>query len=187
MLRFARSPTPPPDPADFAKARDRHRSAIAKHQRLLERIEGMSIALAAGLGERKPPAHLAERAAEFMGMRRPKLAEEFAAAHDELAAFKPWFQEESAAWQAALRHETDRVARDLQPQHRAAVKAITAAVESLSVAVAAEREVRAELERRAPLPQSAYLPDMSTGFSTLDEVGSASWVFAQRLRQLHIG
>ncbi|MFZ2652022.1 MAG: hypothetical protein WA210_18140 [Burkholderiaceae bacterium] len=87
------------------------------------------------------------------------------------------FAAEVDAWNSARRTESNRIARELQPSHRNAVKEIAAALESLSRAIGSERAVRAEFARLAPEPVSALLPGMSPTIGTLGEWASqpAQW------------
>ena len=62
-------------------------------------------------------------------------------------------------WMIAKRAETDRIAIELQPRHREAVRAMARAVEDLSRAIAAERLALAE---EAWLTASAELESAET-------------------------
>lgn len=96
----------------------------------------------------------------------------------------PQYRAEVDAWNAAKRDETNRIARELVPAHRAAVEAIGKAFEELSQAIESERTVRAELVRRAPEPASALLPDASPAIGVLAEWDSAPSTWARKIRNL---
>ena len=60
------------------------------------------------------------------------------------------FQAERDAFNEAVRTESNRIATELAPTHKAAVRRIATAIEELSRAVTAERAVREEFARLAP-------------------------------------
>ena len=65
------------------------------------------------------------------------------------------FQAERDAFNEAVRTESNRIATELAPTHKAAVRRIATAIEELSRAVTAERAVREEFARLAPEQTSA--------------------------------
>jgi hypothetical protein len=77
----------------------------------------------------------------------------------------------------------------LQPKHRAAVKQLAAAVEALSAAITAEREVRDEMQASGLAANgSGYLSDCSSqlGTGTLDEWSSRASAWARDMRRLGV-
>jgi hypothetical protein len=80
------------------------------------------------------------------------------------------------------RQTSNSIAAGLQPRHRRAVADIGNALEALSRAILAERQIRDEFSRRAPEPTSRFLPDMSPAIGTLAEWDSvpAQWARAAR-------
>jgi hypothetical protein len=83
---------------------------------------------------------------------------------------------------------TSEIAISLQSRQRQAVQRIAAALEVLSRALADANDINAELERRAPLPTSRYLPFV-TGelyFAALGDPNSAASAWARRMKQIGI-
>lgn len=187
--------TKPAEPvlSDFATARARWAEIDGKFRELVEREEGirLAVSLARSPDEKRVPQHLRDKAAPFMKLaqgRKFKLTRVLEALEDEIAELTPKRAEESDLWQAARRYETSRIARELQPRHRVAVKKVAKAIEALSLAMEEEMAVRAELTRTAPEPESAYLPNCVGGLNlgTLTEWGSPVSQWAQGMRQLKI-
>lgn len=179
--------------SEFQIAKARWAEIDGKFRELIERQEGINLAvsLARSPDEKRVPQNLRDRAAPFMKLaqgRKSKLTRVLEALEDEIADLTPTRAEESELWQAARRHETSRIARELQPRHRAAAKKIASAVESLSRAMAEEMEVRAELRRTAPELESSYLPDCSAGLELglVSDWGSPVALWAQSMRKLGI-
>jgi hypothetical protein len=86
-----------------------------------------------------------------------------------LAAEEPallYAREEYEALAAEKAHE---IALEMQPRHRAAVKSISMAIESLSRAIAAEEAVRYDFASRAPqtISTSPLLPNYSDDLGTI--------------------
>jgi hypothetical protein len=114
--------------------------------------------------------------------RIPKLAEEV---NEQLEELRPKWIKAQQEWQEACRRETSRIAISLQPQHRAAVKRLAAAVEELSRAIEQERAVHPELRKKAPLETSAYLPNCAPPIGGgLDNPVSPLSEWARRLRKI---
>ena len=178
---------------EFEAAKSHWNEISAKHVELVDRTDGMRLAISFALHgiDKHTPAHLREKAKPYMRTadRRPvKFAEEIEDAETELADFKPKLGVENEAWQAALRRETDRLGATLQPRHREAVVSIGAALEALSQAILAERQVRADLARLAPLPTSANLPDLSSTLQVgcLGDWDSPAWNWRRRCHQIGV-
>ena len=199
-MRTARKASPETDvdplapSAEFLAATARWSEASAKHAELIDAIDGRKLALSLALHPEdadRVPAHLREKAEPYRRVaqrRRDRVISDLADAEIELAEYKPTFQAEHEAYQAALRHETNRLSAILQPQHREAVVAIGAALEQLSRAIVAEREVRADLARIAPLPTSANLPDLSGDLQVgcLGDWQSPAWEWRRRCHQIGV-
>ena len=177
-------------------AAEKHwRELDAARAQLINQIEGGKLALslsrspgdAGRLPERlkklqEPYLKLAEDDPE-------NLAERIKRAHRDLGALSDGDGESTFdAWQGAQRRETNRIAKLLQPAHRAAVVKMVKAVELLSQAIIAERAVLAELAERAPLGQSMFLPDLGCELhvGTLADYDSPLWRWARRVRELKI-
>jgi hypothetical protein len=94
---------------------------------------------------------------------------------------------EFQAWELARRAEADRIALELQPAHRAAALAIARAVEQLSAAIIAERQVRAEFAAFGLEPESGYLPDASSRLRAGTLAEFESNVSAWRRDMLRLG
>jgi hypothetical protein len=186
-----RKTEPPPKLSPYETACQRWRGFDAKRKELIERIDGMRLAYSFARSEdmTQVPAHLVEKAKPFMieARRRPaRLVENISELEDERAEQASVIQAERELHQAAQRAETNRIANELQPRHKAAVKAMAAAMEKLSQAIADEREVREELKKSAPLPNSAKLPDLFSDLlvGTLADWGSPMWKWAKKVRDL---
>ena len=139
----------------------------------------------------RAPQHPRDRAKPFLKLaskRRPKLFDQLAEVEVAIEESNPIYHAECEAWAATCRRETTRIARELQRPHKRAVKAIAKAVEALSLAIADEIEIRAELSRTAPEPESAHLPDCSTDLrvGTLVDWNSAASAWARKMRKLEI-
>lgn len=168
----------------------------AAHTELRDRIEGLEAALGStGLGkvDARVPDHVRAKAAPFMDLvSNPrglkKAARQLENARDELADRQPLYADARTAWELAQRRRTNEIAGDLQPRQREAVKAIAAALENLSKAIAAERAARAELKSMAPLPESAKLPDLSGDLldMAISEWHSTAWHWSQKITKLGV-
>lgn len=198
MLRKTKSAAAETDQADplapspeFTQALQRWRAVSEKRTELLDRVDGLKFAISVGQSSESPdmPDNLRVKAEPFLATahKRPQRAQAaLEDAEDEFSNFLPKYFAESDAFKAAQRRETNRIAMLLQPRHREAVMAMVAAVEDLSRAIAAEREVRQELRERAPLPESATLPDFSSelGLGCIYEPGGIAWRWVRRLRKI---
>ena len=178
---------------DFATAKARWAEIDAKHRDLIERRDGIQLALSfskSGLDKRTPEA-LVAKARPFLDQARGRprtLARQLTKLEDEIEDLTTKVQVELELWQAARRQETGRIARDLQPRHRAAIKEIAKAVEALSRAMTEELDTRAELARTAPEQTSAYLPNCIGGLviGTLVDWNSPASEWARAMRELKI-
>ena len=192
MKRKAAEPAEPVL-SEYQTAKARWAEIDGKFRELVEREEGIKLAvsLAKSPDEKRVPQHLRDRAAPFMKLAQGRMFKRtrvLEALEDEILELAPKRAEESELWQQARRAETSRIALELQPRHRAAVKKIAALIENLSRAMEVESDVRAELARTAPEPESGYLPNCIGGlnFGMLSEWGSPASQWAQGMRQLKI-
>ena len=193
MLSTLAKKTTEPAVSEFEAAEARWKEFRDKDRELIEREEGLKLALASssssGIDDRMPQ-HLRDRAEQIaQGVRRPQeLNALLERVHDEIADFKPKLSEEYETYQAARRRETNRLAGELQPRHRSAVKAMAKALEALSLAMTEEIDTRAELVRVAPEHLSSKLPDCSTGLlvGTLADWNSPASEWARAMRKLTI-
>lgn len=180
---------------DFATAKARYDKALAEYEAKREAVENARAALlwentadsdrpslAPAIRERAKAAY-----PKFLP-RRSKIIHEAESAADTFADAEPAYQVERELYLAAARRETARIAQELQPRHRTAVRAIATALEALSRALEAEGEVRAELAATAPESSSAYLPDCSSflAFGSLVPWDSPASVWARHMRHLKI-
>ena len=182
----------PPVP-DFETVRARWTEFRDKDRDLIARHEGIKLALTFAKGgvDDRAPQHLRDKAEPYLALakRRPRvLANQLEDVVDEIEDFKPKLGVEHELWQAARRRETNRLAGEMQPRHRAAVKAMAKALEALSVAMTDETEIRAELARVAPERESAKLPNCSDGLrvGTLADWNSPASEWARNVRKLKI-
>ena len=193
MLKPKSKTEPEVESIEFEAARARWAEINDQHREMVQRLDAMGIAKswAGAPNADNMPQRLREKAHPFLkvaGKRPAKFAEQIADLQDEIAAFQPAYIAASEEWAGAMQAETDRIAVELQPRHRAAVQAVAKALESLSQAVADEIECHAELRRLAPLAASANMPDMAAHFLDicLSERGSRAWYWAKRARDLKI-
>ncbi len=178
---------------DFQTAKARWAEVDAKHREMIERLEGMKLAVSfakSGIAKRTPQT-LRDQADPYMKLatgRPDKMASQYNDLVEDIADFTPKLQVERELWQTACRGETGRIARDLQPRHRAAVKRIAKAMEALSLAMADEMDIHAELARTAPEPSSAYLPNCVAELTigTLADWNSPASHWARRMREIRI-
>jgi hypothetical protein len=92
--------------------------------------------------------------------RRPDLVlAEIRELDDKIDDMRTVRERERENWFVARRRDTFRLADVLRPKHTSAVRAMVAALEKLSAAAKNERDIRKELERDAPEPNSGLLPD----------------------------
>ena len=193
MLKTMTKPEAETAMSDFDAAEARWKEVRDKDRELTERHEAMRLALSLtfdGSGKRAPE-HLREKAKPFLKLaakRRGKLTDQIADVEDEIDDFKPKLMVENELWQAARRRETNRLAGDLQPRHKVAVKSIATALEALSIAIEEETTTRAALARVAPEPESALLPNCSHDLlvGTLTDWNSPASAWARRMRKLQI-
>ena len=181
--------------ARYRRAYARWSKGARRRNELTAKIDGIKLALSLTRypgDATRVAVHLKEQAAPYFKAAEDhpkKLARELAATvkdHDELRAREA--PVETDRWEAERRLETNRIARELQPAHRDAARDLAAAVEALSEAIHAERAVRAELRVRAPLAESAYLPDLgrTLGTGALSDVGAPLWRWRRQITELKI-
>lgn len=194
MLATKLKPKIDPADAEFESAKTAWTEAQTKHRELHDRLEAMELArsLASAPGAKPAmPDHLRKRAKPFLKLatrNREKLVRDIADLKYACEDFQPIYVAAHEAWEFAQNELTNRIAIGLQDVHQAAVKQIAEALESLSRAIAAEREVHAELGRLAPKSMSGYLPNMSNELwdFAVSEWGSKAWRWAKRARELKI-
>ena len=118
---------------------------------LMERISGLKTAAAlisptCGFGSNDFPSKMREAAKPFMNLSRRKLDSELDRAEHELSNILPNLADAAEdARRAAIRTTKDK-ARELEPEHRAAVKRIADALETLVDAMADETRIREQTD-----------------------------------------
>lgn len=108
------------------------------------------------------------------------------AAREAVALAYPAWHAANIEFEIAKSKETSRIAKGLQTKQRRAVRAIAAAAEKLSEAMAAERELHHELARTAPNSTSVYLPGCSPRFGGFEDYRSELSAWRGRMRQLKL-
>lgn len=191
MLATRSKPPAEPTHETFLAAREAWRKVDAEMQRLNAEATGWKYAIEITGTPGNVPDRIREAAGEErleLARKKPRRAlQRLEDARDDRDKFTAKYAAAAEAWAAAKRRETNRIARELQPQHRAAVQAIAKALEELSLAIFAERECRQELARRAPETQSAYLPDCTPpAIGALGDVGSPASAWAKQMRKLGV-
>ena len=180
--------------AEFLEAKARWTEISAKHQELVEKRDALGLALSLAASPENARrvsdavrqfAHPYKKLAERRRSKAIAEREDTVYALDEMT---PAHSAEAEIWAAVRQRETNRLGCLLQPRHRAAVKAMAAAMEALSRATADECDVRDELRRLAPLPISPNLPDLSSDLclGQMADWGGVAWTWARRLRTLGI-
>jgi hypothetical protein len=167
--------------SEFEAAKARWEKVSAARRALRDRLDGAKAALVLadyrpGPGEYLSPV-LEDKARRYLDGRRPdrdRLAREIAELDAELADAATTYSVEAVAWKLAVENEARRRAEAVRPRHKAAIRKIAQLVEQLSLAVEAERAVRAEL---AEVGSTGALPDASREFGSLNEFNSllSSW------------
>jgi hypothetical protein len=176
---------------EWQAAQARYRSATEERSKLLAELRSLELAasLANNPSDAQSPRTDAARrdAAEYLALakRRPetvaeKIRDLTYMIEDGAAAYR----NEVDLYHAAMRAESNRVAAELAPAHRDTVRRVAKAIEELSRATAAERNVRAEFSRRAPEQVSARLPPLDGCWGTLGEWGSILSAWARTARKL---
>ncbi len=186
-------PKTKPTMVDFEAATARWAEVDAKRRALVERLDGMELALnyaRNGVDKRVPEAIRAKADPYFnLANGNPrKLAGEIDDVGYEIAENNTEYGAERELYQAAARRETARLAKELQPRHREAVQAIAGALESLSRALEQESDIRSELTQTAPEATSAYLPNCSgfLAFGSLADWNSPASQWARQMRKMEI-
>ncbi len=181
--------------SDFLTAKTRFEKASADYDGKHEAVENIRAAIfwsrASDSEKNLIAMSVRERVQAAYPKGLPQLRKLVRQAEDAAEALEdatPGFLVERELWAAASRRETTHVALDLQPRHRADVKAIAKALEDLSRSMAAEEETRAELARTAPEQSSAYLPNCSAflAFGSLADWNSPASVWARQMRKMGI-
>jgi hypothetical protein len=163
MLSMLTKQKPDP-PTAWETAQARFRAAQETRSELVRSKEARELALSLA---RNPIAAKSDRvddarkkAAPFLktAARRPEVLEdEIRQLGYEIEDSAKAFQAERDAFNEAVRTESNRIATELAPTHKAAVRRIATAIEELSRAVTAERAVREEFARLAPEQTSARM------------------------------
>ncbi len=193
MATTMTKPKTEPTMPDFEAAEARWAEVDAKRRGLVERQDGMELALnyaRNGVDKRVPEAirakadpynNLADRNPRKLAREIDDIAHEIADSNVEYGAVRE-------RWQAASRRKTAQIAIKLQPRHREAVKAIAAALEALSSALEQESDIRSELTQTAPEATSAYLPNCSgfLNFGSLADWNSPASQWARHMRKMGI-
>ena len=170
--------------AAFEQARARWDAIRQQRREIGNRLDGAAAALALALnppGKNEPFSPLLREKARTHLAGRPanpdRLRREIGEFQDQLADLQRSYMTEAEAWRAAVEDEGARVAAAVRPRHRAAVGRIAKAVEALSAAIEAEREVRRELVGLG----SFALVDAGHEFGTLAEYNSPLSVWNRRV------
>jgi hypothetical protein len=177
--------------SDWDAAKARYTEKRAERERLETERRSLETALSLARNSQDADTDRCSAARQIAGEyrrlaeRRPEIVEaKLRQVTYELEDGAAEFQRETDVFNAAMRTESNRVARELQPTHREAVAGIISAVEALSRAVAAEREVRAEFYKRSPEPESALLPIVDGPFGALGEFNSLLSGYVRHVRRL---
>lgn len=193
MLKLKPVADTPSPAAEYAAAAHHWGECIGERDCLVAKVEAIRLAfsLARSGDNDLTPKNLVDAARPYrrLASKRPaKLTDDLAVIEQQIIDHHKDMAAEADAWSRARRRETNRLAVELQPRHRAVVKAMGGAIEALSQAIADEREVREELRRRAPLPDSANLPDLSSDLliGTVADFGGPANTWARRVRKLGI-
>ncbi len=195
MTTTMTKPKAEPAEPDFKATEARFKKVSAGYAALHEAVENARAALlwsrASDSEKHSIATSVRERVQEAYPDGLPplrKLARQAEDAAEALDDATPSFLVERELWAAASRRETARIALELQPRHRADVKAIAKALEDLSRSMAAEVETRAELARVAPEQSSAYLPNCSgfLSFNSLADWNTPVSQWAREMRRLKI-
>jgi hypothetical protein len=180
-----------PATPEFERKRAAWEATDAEFKRLMDTRDNMLLALnMASVPEQHPDAvGLMERAGKYLerARRYPKrILEDVEDINQEIDRERPGHKLAREQWEIDRVAETDRIAEQLIPRHRAAVERTARALEVLSQALFDELEVRAELEQTAPLPRSRHLPNMSSAFAIcrLNEPNSTASAWAGIAREL---
>lgn len=180
---------------EFEAAQSEFKAVQGKHMEMCGRLETMKLAQnyagAKDITKTNAPAHLQERAKPFMklaGRRPEKFREQIEDLWIEIEEHQPFYTRANEIWQAAMQAETARIAIELQPRHREAVRNIATAFEDLSKAIADEQALHAELKQTAPLPVSNYMPRLTDEFGDicLSVWGSRAWRWVRHVKKLKI-
>ncbi|NUU44551.1 hypothetical protein [Tardiphaga robiniae] len=192
---LAMKPDPPaPDvAAEYTAAESAWRAISVQMRELRSDLERRRLARSlAGL------SHIPERskdlAASLSGLiaasqRSPiKAASDIEALEFDFAALQPRYVAAHEAFLVARTALSVQIAMTYRDRHMVATKKIVAAVDGLSLALEAERNIRAEFAAEAPEPTSQLLPDISRDLSQMDlsRWDSIAAVWARRVRNFGV-
>lgn len=117
-----------------------------------------------------------------------KAASDLEALEFDLAVLQPQHVAAHEAYTVARNAMAAQVAMTFRDRHLEATKEIVAAIDSLSAALQAERDIRAEYAAVSPEPTSIHLPDISRDLSQMDlsRWDSIAAVWARRVRNFGV-
>jgi hypothetical protein len=176
-MALARKTAPPPAaPTEFEAAQARWRAIRDRRRAMIDRLEGARSAHdAAGLPFDELPDTTKTRIIKYLDNRRmslDRIRREISEIEDSLQVFDEEHAAEAEVWKRAKAAEEARLVATVRPAHREVVIQIARAVQSLSDAVEAERELLAEAHAAG-----ASLPAAGTMFGSLSDSASylARW------------
>lgn len=178
--------------SEFEAAKKRWSEVTATDRELREKRDAILLARSlASSPTTTMPKPQQQRAAPYrkLAAKSPgRLAAALEDVETEIEAHAPIMDAAREAWAAAQRREANRIAAELQPRQRDAVRRMADALEALSRAIEDEAEIHDEFRQRAPLPTSALLPNIGGEFADL-AVGrqfSRGWLWAHRVNKLGV-
>jgi len=117
-----------------------------------------------------------------------KAASDLEALEFDLAVLQPQHVAAHEAYTVARNAMAAQLAMTFRDRHLEATKQIVAAIDALSAALQAERDIRAEYAAVSPEPQSHLLPDISRDLSQMDlsRWDSIAAVWARRVRNFGV-
>jgi hypothetical protein len=191
---LAVKPDPPaPDVTDiFVAAESTWRATNAEMRELRTEIERRQLA-----SNFTPFSDIPERSRDLAATvtdlitatrRSPlKAAADLESLEFDFAVLQPKHTRAHEAFIAARNAMAAQIAMTFRDRHLEATKQIVAAIDALSAALQAERDIRAEYAATSPEPTSIHLPDISRDLSQMDlsRWDSIAAVWARRLR--HFG
>ena len=180
--------------SSYEKAESRWAALDGERQALARTVTGAKLALSMARSRNadRVPQHLREATAEFAEEAETAPHRLEAKINKDHARLRKLEQEkvpiEYERLAAARRARTNELAASMQPEHRAIIQRMTDAVQALSDAILAERELHARLKREAPLDTSAKLPNVSQilGTGALSDRDSQLWAYRAFINRLGI-
>jgi hypothetical protein len=192
---LAMKPDPPaPDvAAEFAAAESAWREISAKKHELCSDLErrrlARNLAALSNIPERSKDLAASVSGLIAASQRSPlKAASDIEALEFDFAALQPRYVAAHEAFLVARTALSVQIAMTYRDRHMAATKEIVAAIDALSVALQAERDIRAEFSAVSPEPTSIHLPDISRDLSQMDlsRWDSIAAVWARRVRNFGV-